>query len=133
MNDFRGGWYYPGELLSIDPSGYLFIQGRTSDVIFRGGKKIFPGEVEAVLQTHDAIVDAAVLGRSGSDNEDYLIAYVTTGRPVSAGDLFAYCRSHLAPHKVPREINIVPELPRHSWGKVDKRALAKKLTEPPSL
>src|SRR3984885_5108733 len=131
-DDFRDGWYYPGELASFDSCGYLFIQGRASDVVFRGGAKVFPAEIETVLQAHDAVVDAAVLGRSGSDNEELLVAYVVVCRSVSPGDLLAYCRSRLAPNKVPHEIHIEPDLPRLSSGKLDKRALASKLAQPRS-
>jgi acyl-CoA synthetase (AMP-forming)/AMP-acid ligase II len=131
-DDFRDGWYYPDELVSFDSSGYLFIEGRTSDVVFRGGAKIFPAEIEAVLQAHDAVLDAAVLGRRGPDNEEHIIAYVTVAHSVSPGDLLAHCRSRLASNKVPREIHIVSELPRLSSGKLDKRTLVGTLAEPRS-
>jgi acyl-coenzyme A synthetase/AMP-(fatty) acid ligase len=54
-DDFRDGWHYPGELATLDSLGYIHLQGRTSEVIFRGGAKIFPAEVETVLQAHEAV------------------------------------------------------------------------------
>ena len=123
--DFRDGWYYPGELASIDPLGYIYLKGRTSEVIYRGGAKIFPGEVESVLQMHDAVTESAVVAirSSENENEQMMIAYVTCRREVTAGELIAHCRTHLTAFKVPREINIVSALPKNSSGKIDKLAL----------
>jgi long-chain acyl-CoA synthetase len=121
--DFRNGWYYPGELGSVDELGYIYLQGRTSEVIFRGGAKVFPSEVEAVLQTHECIAEAAVVGRALPNNEQEAVAFVVLKRPSTTGELLAHCRTRLTAFKVPREIHIVPELPRNSSGKIDKRAL----------
>jgi acyl-coenzyme A synthetase/AMP-(fatty) acid ligase len=121
--DFRNGWHYPGELASIDELGYIFLQGRKSEVIFQGGAKIFPSEVEAVLQAHETVVEAAVVGRTLSNNEQEVVAYVVAKCPVTLGELLAHCRTRLTAFKVPREIQIVAELPRNASGKVDKRAL----------
>jgi acyl-CoA synthetase (AMP-forming)/AMP-acid ligase II len=122
---FRSGWYYPGELGSLDELGYIFLQGRTSEVIFRGGAKIFPSEVEAVLQMHECVAEVAVVGRALSNNEQEAIAFVALKGPSTSGELLAHCRSQLTAFKVPREIYIVPELPKNSSGKIDKRALTK--------
>ena len=121
--DFRDGWHYPGEVAAIDEFGYIHLQGRSSEVIFRGGAKIFPAEIEAVLQGHEAVAEAAVVGREGADKQQELIAYVVARRPLPPGELLAHCRTRLTAFKVPREIRIVAELPRNSSGKLDKRAL----------
>jgi acyl-coenzyme A synthetase/AMP-(fatty) acid ligase len=123
VKDFRDGWHYPGEVAAIDEFGYVHLQGRSSEVIFRGGAKIFPAEVEAVLQGHEAVAEAAVVGREGADKQQELIAYVVARRPLPPGELLAHCRTRLTAFKVPREIRIVAELPRNSSGKLDKRAL----------
>jgi acyl-CoA synthetase (AMP-forming)/AMP-acid ligase II len=121
--DFRNGWHYPGELGSTDELGYISLQGRKSEVIFQGGAKIFPSEIEEVLQAHEGITEAAVVGRALSNNEQEVLAYVIAKTPVTPGELLAHCRTRLAAFKVPQEIQIVAELPRNSSGKVDKRAL----------
>jgi acyl-coenzyme A synthetase/AMP-(fatty) acid ligase len=95
-------------------------------VIFRGGAKIIPAEVESVLQAHEAVLEAAVVGRASSGNEQELVAYVVAKRPVGSGEILAHCRNQLTAYKVPREIHLVPELPRTTSGKVDKRMLATK-------
>jgi acyl-coenzyme A synthetase/AMP-(fatty) acid ligase len=123
-DDFRDEWYYPGEIAALDERGYIFLQGRTSEVIFRGGTKIAPNEVEAVLQAHDAVVEAAVVARASAGNEQDIVAYVVAARPIGPGEILAHCRIHLTAYKVPREIHLVRELPRTSSGKVDKRMLA---------
>jgi acyl-coenzyme A synthetase/AMP-(fatty) acid ligase len=121
--EFRNGWYYPGELGMVD-AGYVFLQGRTSEVIFRSGAKIFPSEIEAVLQDHASVAEAAVVGRALPNNEQEVAAYVVVKAEVTTGQLLAHCRQRLTPYKVPREIQIVSELPRNPSGKVDKRVLA---------
>jgi acyl-CoA synthetase (AMP-forming)/AMP-acid ligase II len=121
--DFRNGWHYPGELASIDELGYVFLQGRESEVIFQGGAKVFPSEIEAVLQAHESVTEAAVVARRLASNEQEVVAYVVTKRRVTPGELLAHCRTQLTGFKVPREVQIVAELPRNSSGKVDKRAL----------
>ncbi len=122
--DFRDGWYYPGELAVIDELGYIFLRGRASEVIFRGGAKIFPSELEAVLQEHESVAEAAIVGRSLSNNEQEPVAYVVARQAVTPGELLAHCRTKLTAFKVPREIHIVADLPRNSSGKIDKLALA---------
>ncbi len=123
VTDFRNGWYYPGELGTVDELGYIFLQGRTSEVIFRGGAKIFPSEVEAVLQMHECVAEAAVVGRALPNNEQDAVAFVILKHPSTSGELLAHCRTRLTAFKVPREIHIVAELPRNLSGKIDKRAL----------
>jgi acyl-coenzyme A synthetase/AMP-(fatty) acid ligase len=121
--DFRNGWYYPGELGSVDELGYIFLQGRTSEVIFRGGAKIFPSEVEAVLQMHECVAEAAVVARALPNNEQEAVAFVVLKQPSTSGALLAHCRTRLTAFKVPREIHVVAELPKNLSGKIDKRAL----------
>ena len=121
--DFRDGWHYPGDVAALDEFGYIYLHGRTSDVIFRGGAKIFPAEVEAVLQGHQAVAEAVVVGSASSNHQQELIAYVVARGELAPGELLAYCRTQLTAYKVPRDIHIVPELPRNSSGKLDRRAL----------
>ncbi len=125
--NFRNGWFYPGEIACLDAEGFIFIQGRTSDVMMRSGAKIYPAEIETVLLNHQAVAEAAVFGQRGADGEDIVMAFVVARLPVSAGDLMAHCRTHLTPHKVPRHIVLTAGLPKNTAGKVDKISLAKTL------
>jgi long-chain acyl-CoA synthetase len=121
---FRDGWYYPGELAALDADDYLYLKGRASDVIIRGGAKIYPAEIEALLHEHAAVVEAAVVGRRMADNEEDTVAYVVAKSAVSVADLAALCRRRLPAYRVPQEIHLVDSLPRNAAGKVDKVRLA---------
>jgi acyl-coenzyme A synthetase/AMP-(fatty) acid ligase len=130
MANFRDGWYYPGEIARIDGDGYIFLQGRTSDVIIRSGAKVYPAEVERALLTHPEVAEAAVVGHRDDNNaslEEYVVAFVVPRGALAPGELLAHCRTRLTPHKVPREIRITKNLPRNIAGKIDKLALGKLL------
>lgn len=127
--NFRGGWYHPGEIARLDEAGYIFLQGRTSDVIMRSGAKVYPAEVEMALVEHPGVVEAAVLGRSGADNEEAVIAFVVTRGTLSAGELLAHCRIRLTPHKVPSQIHFLERLPKNTAGKIDKLSLTRVLAD----
>ena len=125
---FRDGWYYPGEIAWLDELGYIFLQGRTSDVVMRGGTKIFPAEVEAALRRHPAVAEAAVIGRRAAEEEE-VVAFVVARGVLSLGELIAHCRNCLTPHKVPRQFHLVPMLPKLSSGKIDRAALTRMLED----
>ncbi len=125
--NFRNGWYYPGEIARLDEAGYIFLQGRTSDVIMRNGAKIYPAEVEGALTEHPGVIEAAVLGHRDAGNEEDVIAFVVRRGTLAAGELLAHCRVRLTPNKVPRQIHFVDQLPKNTAGKIDKAALAKRL------
>ena len=125
--NFRDGWYYPGEIARLDELGFLYLQGRSSDVIMRSGAKIFPAEVEGVLLEHADVAEAAVVAGRGGENEEEAVAFVVTRRPLQLGELIAHCRARLSPHKVPRHFRFMPELPTNTAGKIDKMSLARLL------
>lgn len=127
-DDFRNGWHYPGELAVFDAGGLIHIRGRISDVVFKGGTKIFPTEIEAALQAHDKVADAAVVVHAWPNSEPELVAYVIVKDEVTPGQLLTHCRQRLTPYKVPQQILLVSDLPRNSSGKVDKRVLAQSLS-----
>jgi acyl-coenzyme A synthetase/AMP-(fatty) acid ligase len=122
-DDFRDGWFYPGEIAALDQDGYLFLHGRSSELIFRGGAKISPSEVENALQEHGSVLEAVVVARNRANNEQEAIAYVVASRPVSVGELLAHCRARLSSFKVPSQIHVIAGFPRTPTGKVDKQAL----------
>jgi acyl-coenzyme A synthetase/AMP-(fatty) acid ligase len=129
-NSFRDGWYYPGEIARLDDAGYIFLEGRTSEIIIRKGAKIYPAEVEGALAEHPRVLEAAVIGAPADDHEEEVVAFVVVKEGLLVGELIAHCRTRLTPHKVPRRFHLVPELPKNTAGKIDKMALAKSLDEP---
>ena len=120
---FRDGWHYPGDYGFLNERGYLFLQGRASDRIKRGGLTIFAPEVERVLLAHPAVREAAVIGVPSADYGEEVAAYVVGSGAVTEAELDGYCRSELAPYKVPRMFRILAALPRTSAGKVIKAQL----------
>jgi acyl-coenzyme A synthetase/AMP-(fatty) acid ligase len=126
---FRGGWFYPGEIAHLDDEGYIFLSGRTSEIILRGGAKIYPAEVERALLEHEGVIEAAVLGHSPAGKEEEVIAFVVPKEGLTPGELLAHCRMRLTPHKVPRLIHFLLQLPRNTAGKIDKMALAGYLSQ----
>ena len=124
---FRDGWYYTGELAALDELAFVFLKGRSTEIIFRGGAKVYPVEVEAVLQQHPAVAEAAVVGRRLSSGDETVVAFVVARQPVEAGEILAHCRTWLTAYKSPREIRFVAEMPKSPIGKIDKRALVQQL------
>jgi long-chain acyl-CoA synthetase len=119
------GWLNTGDLARCDADGTLFIVGRTKELIIRSGFNVYPPEVEAVLNSHPAVTQSAVVGRNVPGNEE-VIAFVEL-RPqalATAAEIAAYLRPLLAPYKQPAEIRIVPTLPVAANGKVLKHRLA---------
>ena len=92
-------------------------------MVIRGGVNIYPREIEEVLYLHPAVVDCAVFGVPDERLGEQLLAVVEVREPVTADDLAAFCRDHLADFKVPVGFEFVAELPRQPNGKVLKRVL----------
>jgi long-chain acyl-CoA synthetase len=126
---FRESWYYPGDLGMLDSAGYLHLRGRAKDMIIRGGINIYPADVEAVLQTHPAVVECAVVGWPSREFNEEVAAFVIARGEISAPELRDYCKPRLASYKVPREVFLVTELPRNTLGKIVKTELVARLPE----
>ena len=122
---WREGWLYTGDLGYLDLDGFLWITGRAKDVIIRGGHNIVPGDVEEVLLSHPAVVDAVVVGIPhpvlGEDVATWVVPREHS--EVSADDLRSFMLERLADYKVPRAIHLVGGLPRNDAGKVVRGAL----------
>jgi oxalate---CoA ligase len=129
QNAFTGSWFRTGDVGYLDADDYLFINGRTKEIINRGGEKISPREIEEVLLDHPAIADAVVF--AVPDNwlgEDVGAAVVLRAdRTFAESDLRAFARERLAAFKVPRRILSLPELPKGPTGKLQRIGLAAKL------
>lgn len=119
------GWFHTGDLGWFDDDGFLWLDGRVSDMINRGGLKVFPGTVEDVLLSADGVREAAVVGIADERLGEVPWAFVArSDDEVSEDALIAWCREHLTPYRVPARIVFVEQLPRNDVGKVVKRELA---------
>ncbi len=121
------GWLYTGDLGSLDEQGRLSVTGRKADTIVSGGENVAPAEIEAVLEAHPLVLEAAVLGRSDPQWGEAVIAIVVErpGAVLDPEELRAHCASLLARFKVPKAIELSTEpLPRTRSGKLLRRELA---------
>ena len=119
------GWFRTGDLATISSDGFVAIAGRKKELILRGGYSVVPAEVEAVLLTHPAVAEAAVVGEPHPDLGEEVVAFVTlrAGAPVDPAALIAHCRERLAGYKYPRRVTVLDALPKSATGKVLKTQL----------
>ncbi len=119
------GWLRTGDLARIDEDGFVWIDGRVSSMINRGGLKVFPDEVEEHLREYPGVRDAAVAGvpdeRLGEVPWAYLVP--APGATIDADALRAWCRDRMAPYKIPAGVTLVSELPRNEIGKLLRQDL----------
>jgi acyl-CoA synthetase (AMP-forming)/AMP-acid ligase II len=120
---FIDGWFRTGDVGVIDNDGYLALTGRIKDLINRGGEKISPAEVEAVLLEDPAVAEAAVFGVSDPKYGEEVAAAVVLRSTATAEQLQRYCGTRLADFKVPEQIHLVSAIPRNAMGKVQRRDL----------
>ena len=121
---FKGGWFRSGDLAVLHPDGYIEIKDRLKDIIISGGENISTIEVEQVIVSHPAVLEAAVIAIPHDKWGERPKAYVTLrdGAAVTEAELVAYCRERLAHFKCPDEVEFGP-LPKTSTGKVQKFVL----------
>jgi acyl-CoA synthetase (AMP-forming)/AMP-acid ligase II len=116
------GWLHTGDVGVMDARGYLRITDRKKDMFIVGGFNAYPAEIERVLLTHPALVQAAVVGTPDERLGEVGVAYVVQreGATLTAEELIAWSRERLANYKVPRRVEILPALPLNATGKVLK-------------
>lgn len=121
----RDGWLHTGDLAVMDEDGFFRIVGRTKDMINAGGYKVFPDEIDTLLMAHPDILECATIGVPDATRGETVktFAVLIEGRELSADDIVAYCREHLAAYKVPRQVEFIDELPKSAVLKVLRREL----------
>ena len=121
----RGDYHTVGDVAYWDDEGYLYICDRKSDMIISGGMNIYPAEIEAALERHPDIYDVAVFGIPSEKFDEAVHATVVRapGSELTAEEVTAFAREHLAGYKVPRSVDFTDELPRTGSGKILKRQL----------
>lgn len=121
----RDGWLHTGDNGYLDEEGYLYFFDRKKDVIKRAGENVSASEVEAVLVQHPAIAEAAVIGVPDPVRDEAVKAFVVCrdGEQLADEDIRAFCKTKLAPFKIPTEVEFLAELPKTSIGKIEKKLL----------
>jgi acyl-CoA synthetase (AMP-forming)/AMP-acid ligase II len=119
------GWLRTGDLARRGPFGLVSFAGRSKDVIKKGGYSVYAVEVQATLEEHPSVAEAAVLGVDDDRLGEEVVAVVRLlpGEAASEPELVAFCAAHLSSYKVPSRVRIVAELPRTGTEKVKKSEL----------
>lgn len=119
------GWLDTGDLARQGPDGALFIDGRSKELIIRSGFKVYPLEVETVLNAHPAVTQSAVVGRALEGGNEEVVAFVqpAAGKALAADELLDWAGARLAPYKRPAHIVFMDSLPAAPSGKVLKHRL----------
>lgn len=122
---FDGPWFKTGDRVREDEEGYLFVVDRIKNMFISGGENVYPAEIERVLLTHPAILEAAVIGvpddKWGEVGRAYLC--LKEGDKCESPEILAFCRERLAKFKVPKQIVFLAKLPKNDTGKIDRKAL----------
>jgi acyl-CoA synthetase (AMP-forming)/AMP-acid ligase II len=123
---FADGWFRTGDLGLLDADGYLFLKGRIKELINRGGEKIFPADVDAVLLSDPKVRDAASFGVPDAKYGEEIHAAIVLepGQTASPDELRDHCARSLGAFEIPKTFVFVSELPRTRKGSVDRRKLA---------
>jgi len=122
------GWYHTGDVGYVDPDGWFFIVDRTKELIKYKGLQVAPAELEAVLLTHPAILDAAVIRKADEEAGEVPKAFVVlkpdaASRATTAEAITAFVTERVAPHKRIRHLEFIDQIPKSASGKILRRLL----------
>ena len=125
---FKDGWFYTGDLGKLDEDGYLYLVGRTKDMIVTGAQNVSSVEVENTLLSHEKVSDCAVIGLPDERWGEMVTAVIIakSGVHVDEAEIIEYCRENLAHFKAPKKVIFTDSLPRTTTGKIQKNILVEK-------
>lgn len=124
LQAFTNGWFRTGDRGVMDKEGYVTLIGRIKELINRGGEKISPLEVDAVLLSHPAVTEAATFAAPDPKYGEEVHAAVVLRAEATVSELLSHCRDRLAEFKLPKVLHVVKELPKGPTGKVQRRFMA---------
>lgn len=125
---FRAGWYFSGDLGTIDPDGYIYISDRRTDLIISGGMNVYPSEIERTVLQVPGVAECAVVAAPHERWGQTPVAFVVaTPDGVTADTIMAYAHQQIAGYKLPTDIRFVAELPKNASNKVLRRLLRDEL------
>ncbi|MEW6351330.1 MAG: long-chain fatty acid--CoA ligase [Thermodesulfobacteriota bacterium] len=114
------GWLLTGDIGVMDEEGFLSIVDRKKDIIISGGFNVYPRDVDEVLYSHPKVIEACTIGVPSPDLGETITAYVVLkqGRNATVEEIIRFCRSNLAPYKIPSQVMFVSDLPKSPVGKI---------------
>jgi len=126
---FENGWFYPGDLGYFDSDGYLYLSGRSKDVIIRSGINIYPAEIENIIISHPMVNDVAVVPWPSRIRGEEIAAFIIANdkKSFKKDYIFDYCSEKISKYKIPRDIFLLEEFPKNSVGKILKNKLTEQL------
>ena len=129
----KDGWLYTGDLAVIDREGYVNIVDRKKDMIVTGGENVYSTEVENVLYSHPAILEAAVIGLPDLRWGEAVKAVVVLreGKEATEEEIIHYCKDEIAHYKAPKSVDFISELPKTGSGKIYKKGLKERYIHSP--
>ncbi|WP_409292815.1 class I adenylate-forming enzyme family protein [Peribacillus sp. SCS-37] len=121
----QNGWLHTGDMARVDNEGYLYIVDRKKDLIIRGGLNVYPRDIEELLNGHEKVLEAAVVGVPDERMGEEMVACIVKkpGAEVTEEELIRICQEHLAKNKTPRSVVFMESLPRNGVGKILKTHL----------
>lgn len=128
---WQDGWFHTNDLGHVDADGFVYLTGRKSDIINRGGHKISPVEVEKVLMQHPAVKDVVVIGLPHAMLGEDAVACVVrnTGAALGGSELLHFAQERLPAFKVPTSFHFLDKLPRTGPGKINRKAFAAEMAQ----
>jgi crotonobetaine/carnitine-CoA ligase len=125
---YRGGWFHSGDLAAMDEDGYFYYRGRKKESMRRRGENISAWEIEAVLNLHPDIQEAAAFAVPSDIEEDEVMAVIVTqpGVVLEPGDILRYCEGRMAHYAIPRYVEFVEELPKTPTQKIEYASLRRR-------
>ncbi|GKX64630.1 AMP-dependent ligase [Pragia fontium] len=125
---FHDGWFYTGDIASLDRDNYLFIKDRSKDMINRGGEKIYCIEIENLISSYPGVKDIAIVPRQSDIYGEEAVAFIIAqqDKPLVSDNIIQWLSDKIAKFKIPSRIIFIPELPKNTNGKTDKIELRRR-------
>ena len=119
----KQGWYYSGDLATVDEAGYIYIIDRKKELIISGGENISPKEVEDIIYQHPSVFEVVVIGVPDEKWGEAIKAVITlkNGQTATEEEIIAFCKKHLARFKSPKSVDFVDRLPKTTSGKISRK------------
>ncbi len=120
----KDGWFHSGDIGFMDEQGYFQIVDRKKDMIIVSGFNVYPNEIEAVISSHEDVLEVGVIGKPDENSGEIVMAVIVSSNPdLSLKDIQDHCEASLTRYKIPRHVEFVDEVPKTNVGKILRREL----------